>query len=52
MGSNWVQKADDSVISLGPCATVELDTGDTFVIETPGGGGFGEAAPISVRAAA
>ncbi|MGY6272021.1 hydantoinase B/oxoprolinase family protein [Achromobacter denitrificans] len=43
VGRNWVQKADGSVIDLGPGATIDLDPGDTFVIETPGGGGFGMA---------
>jgi N-methylhydantoinase B/oxoprolinase/acetone carboxylase alpha subunit len=28
---------------LGATASVEMQAGDTIVIETPGGGGFGEA---------
>jgi N-methylhydantoinase B/oxoprolinase/acetone carboxylase alpha subunit len=27
---------------LGSTGTVEMGAGDVFVIETPGGGGFGE----------
>jgi 5-oxoprolinase (ATP-hydrolysing) len=41
-GSNRVERADGSVEELSGTATVRLDDGDTFVIETPGGGGFGE----------
>jgi len=42
LGSNRVERADGSVDELSGTATVRLDDGDTFVIETPGGGGFGE----------
>jgi 5-oxoprolinase (ATP-hydrolysing) len=42
-GSNRIERADGSVEELGGTATVRLDEGDAFVIETPGGGGFGEA---------
>ncbi|EQB32957.1 hydantoinase B/oxoprolinase family protein [Sphingobium ummariense] len=40
-GRNWVERADGSVEALGATATAELQPGDAFVIETPGGGGFG-----------
>ncbi|HEY9678297.1 MAG TPA: hydantoinase B/oxoprolinase family protein [Drouetiella sp.] len=40
-GSNYVIKNDGSSIELGATATIELESGDTFVIETPGGGGYG-----------
>ena len=41
LGRNLVKKADGRSEILGSCATVQLAAGDTFVIETPGGGGYG-----------
>ncbi|WP_088183043.1 hydantoinase B/oxoprolinase family protein [Sphingobium sp. Z007] len=43
VGRNRVERADGSIEPLGPTATASLRAGDTFVIETPGGGGFGDA---------
>jgi 5-oxoprolinase (ATP-hydrolysing) len=43
LGSNVVERADGSVLRLGHIGKVEMGVGDVFVIETPGGGGFGEA---------
>jgi 5-oxoprolinase (ATP-hydrolysing) len=43
LGSNVVERADGSVLTLGHIGKVEMGVGDVFVIETPGGGGFGEA---------
>jgi 5-oxoprolinase (ATP-hydrolysing) len=40
-GRNLVIRDDGSVEVLGATATVEMQVGDSFVIETPGGGGFG-----------
>ena len=40
-GRNHVERADGRIEPLGPTATVHLEAGDAFVIETPGGGGFG-----------
>jgi 5-oxoprolinase (ATP-hydrolysing) len=40
-GRNLVQRRDGTVEELGATATVEMCEGDTFIIETPGGGGFG-----------
>ena len=40
-GRNAIERADGSIDELDGTATVHLDEGDTFVIETPGGGGFG-----------
>jgi 5-oxoprolinase (ATP-hydrolysing) len=40
-GRNYVQRADGSRLELGATATVALAPGDRFVIETPGGGGYG-----------
>ena len=41
-GHNWVQRADGTVVELGPCDRAEMRPGDVFVIETPGGGGWGK----------
>ena len=43
VGRNSVERADGSVEVLGACATVEMEAGDLFMVETPGGGGFGKA---------
>ena len=40
-GLNRIERADGSVEELGPTASVSLSPGDVFVIETPGGGGYG-----------
>ena len=41
LGRHWVERADGSITELRGCDSVRLGAGDTFVIETPGGGGFG-----------
>ncbi|MEP6517337.1 hydantoinase B/oxoprolinase family protein [Microcoleus vaginatus] len=41
VGRNYVEKVDGKVEKLGSTATVEMLPGDVFVIETPGGGGYG-----------
>ena len=41
LGINRVERADGSVESLGHIGSTEMAVGDVFVIETPGGGGFG-----------
>ena len=40
-GINRVERADGSVEPLGPTAATNMKPGDVFVIETPGGGGYG-----------
>jgi 5-oxoprolinase (ATP-hydrolysing) len=40
-GRNWVERRDGSVEMLSATASAEVQPGDRFVIETPGGGGFG-----------
>ncbi|MDH2434472.1 hydantoinase B/oxoprolinase family protein [Pokkaliibacter sp. MBI-7] len=40
-GRNWVERADGRVTRLRHADSVELQAGDVFVIETPGGGGYG-----------
>jgi 5-oxoprolinase (ATP-hydrolysing) len=41
LGRHWVRRADGSVTPMRGCDSVEVGTGDVFVIETPGGGGYG-----------
>lgn len=41
-GHNYVIKNDGAIAELPSTATVQMESGDTFVIETPGGGGYGE----------
>ncbi|MFZ4727809.1 MAG: hydantoinase B/oxoprolinase family protein [Pseudanabaena sp.] len=40
-GRNYVIRNDEGITDLPSTATVQMGAGDTFVIETPGGGGFG-----------
>lgn len=42
-GTNRVERADGSVTTLGATGKAEVRPGDVFVIETPGGGGYGKA---------
>lgn len=42
-GRNWIQRADGQVEELAGTALTRVAPGDVFVIETPGGGGFGRA---------
>ncbi len=41
VGANRVERCDGSVKTLASTAIVEMEEGDVFVIETPGGGGYG-----------
>jgi 5-oxoprolinase (ATP-hydrolysing) len=41
-GENWVERADGTVERLGHVGSAEMRPGDTFVIRTPGGAGYGE----------
>ena len=41
-GRNWVERADGSIEMLEACGSAEMGAGDRFVIETPGGAGFGK----------
>jgi 5-oxoprolinase (ATP-hydrolysing) len=40
-GRNAMMRADGLVTGLDACATVDMQPEDVFVIETPGGGGYG-----------
>jgi 5-oxoprolinase (ATP-hydrolysing) len=40
-GRNWVERADGSRQILAATGSAEMQPGDRFIIETPGGAGFG-----------
>ena len=42
-GINRVERADGTMLTLGHIGSVLMQPGDVFVIETPGGGGWGPA---------
>lgn len=41
LGRNWVEKANGDRLELAGTDEVRVQPGDTVVIETPGGGGYG-----------
>ncbi|KQZ73477.1 5-oxoprolinase [Sphingopyxis sp. Root214] len=41
-GRNWVERADGRTEMLAATGSADLAAGDAFVIETPGGGGYGK----------
>jgi 5-oxoprolinase (ATP-hydrolysing) len=41
-GRNWVERIDGGIERFGATHVAEMAAGDVFVIQTPGGGGFGE----------
>jgi 5-oxoprolinase (ATP-hydrolysing) len=45
-GRNTVVRADGTAQTLGHIGKVGMEPGDLFVIETPGGGGYGAADPL------
>ncbi|MTJ51298.1 5-oxoprolinase [Anabaena sp. UHCC 0253] len=42
VGRNWIKRENGTEEYLDSTATAEMQSGDIFVIETPGGGGFGK----------
>jgi len=44
LGRHWVERADGTVTPMDGCDTAHLTPGDVFVLETPGGGGYGPSA--------
>ena len=42
LGRNWVRRVSGAVEHLTATGVVEMRPGDVFVVETPGGGGFGK----------
>lgn len=45
LGANYVERADGTTQILGATASVAMEPEDVFVIQTPGGGGFGAVPP-------
>ena len=43
LGRNWVERTDGKIVEFGGTQVIEVGAGDVFVIETPGGGGYGKA---------
>ncbi len=41
LGRQWVERADGRVTAMAGCDCVQVGPGDVFVLETPGGGGYG-----------
>jgi 5-oxoprolinase (ATP-hydrolysing) len=41
LGRNWVERTDGSKVELAATGKIDVNPGDVFVIETPGGGGYG-----------
>ncbi|CNL71166.1 Putative 5-oxoprolinase OplA (5-oxo-l-prolinase) (pyroglutamase) (5-opase) [Mycobacterium tuberculosis] len=41
--------ADGSTVELAGCGSTHVEPGDTLVIETPGGGGYGPASTSARR---
>jgi 5-oxoprolinase (ATP-hydrolysing) len=42
LGRQWIEHADGSTTPMAGCDSVPVESEDVFVLETPGGGGFGE----------
>jgi len=42
VGHNSVRRTDGTTVELGGCDQTEMQAGDVFIIETPGGGGYGK----------
>lgn len=51
VGRNLVLRVDGCLQNAGSCSTVELDAGDTYIVETPGGGGYGSPVPQTLNTA-
>jgi 5-oxoprolinase (ATP-hydrolysing) len=41
LGRHWIERADGTIVPMKGCDSVAVAPGDLFVIETPGGGGYG-----------
>ena len=41
VGRNWIERADGTREEFGATFEVQMQAGDVFVVQTPGGGGFG-----------
>jgi 5-oxoprolinase (ATP-hydrolysing) len=45
-GRNWVERTNGTREELAHIGSAEMQPGDVFVIETPGGGGYGPPSPV------
>ena len=43
LGRNTLRRADGSTVDLGRAPQLQVAAGDMLIIETPGGGGWGQA---------
>jgi 5-oxoprolinase (ATP-hydrolysing) len=41
LGRHWLERADGTVTAMAGCDSAQAGPGDLFVLETPGGGGYG-----------
>jgi 5-oxoprolinase (ATP-hydrolysing) len=41
LGRHWIEHQDQTITNMRGCDSVQVRPGDVFVIETPGGGGYG-----------
>jgi 5-oxoprolinase (ATP-hydrolysing) len=41
LGRHWIEHPDGTVTPMGGCDSAKVEPGDVFVMETPGGGGYG-----------
>src|SRR5438094_6827098 len=41
LGRHWIERADGTIVPMKGCDSVHVGAGDLFVLETPGGGGYG-----------
>jgi 5-oxoprolinase (ATP-hydrolysing) len=48
LGRHWIERADGSVAAMGGCDSAAVGVGDVFVVETPGGGGYGDNSSTSL----
>jgi 5-oxoprolinase (ATP-hydrolysing) len=42
-GRNWVERTDGTIVPMTGTDKCDVNAGDVFVVETPGGGGYGVA---------
>jgi 5-oxoprolinase (ATP-hydrolysing) len=52
LGRHWIERRDGSVTAMSGCDCLPVEPGDVFVIETPGGGGYGASSASSSRSTA
>ncbi|MGB0571816.1 MAG: hydantoinase B/oxoprolinase family protein [Alphaproteobacteria bacterium] len=49
VGRNWLERVDGSLVEMSGTDRTQAGPGDVFVIETPGGGGYGAAEPVAAE---